>query len=127
MKIVIDQHGVVVVDGGNGIEQRSHEIGFCVPDTGSVFPNTVHDLLNVRGGYFLKPLLDESRGIFLIPPDLDGGTSVHVKLQHDFHKLVKLHTVILLADTVVLDLFFDFCSFIKSVRQSVRRRRGRKE
>ena len=30
MKIVIDQHGIVVVDGGNGIEQRRHEIGFTI-------------------------------------------------------------------------------------------------
>lgn len=99
----------------------------CVPDASSVFPDTVHNLIDVHGGYFLKPLLDKSRGIFRIPPDLDGGTSVHGNLQHDFHKLVKLHTVMLLADTVILYLLFDFCSFIKSVRQSVRRRCSRRK
>ena len=34
MKIVIDQPGIVVVDGGNGIEQRRHEVGFRIPDAG---------------------------------------------------------------------------------------------
>ena len=38
MKIVIDQHGIVVVDGGNGIEQRRHEVGFRIPDAGGVLP-----------------------------------------------------------------------------------------
>lgn len=89
--------------------------------------NAVHDFFDVHGCYLLKPLLDKSRGIFRIPPDLDGRTSVHGNLQHDFHKLVKLHTVMLLADTVVLYLLFDFCSLIKSVRQSVRRRRSRRK
>ena len=32
MKIVIDQHGIVVVDGGNGIEQRRHNERFFVTD-----------------------------------------------------------------------------------------------
>ena len=49
VKIVIDQHSVVVVDSGNGVEQRRHEIGFCVPDAGSVFPDAVHDFFDVHG------------------------------------------------------------------------------
>ena len=69
MKIVIDQHGIVVVDGGNGIEQRRHEIGFRIPNAGGVLADTVHDLFDMHGGYLFKALLDEAGGIFRIPPN----------------------------------------------------------
>ena len=71
MKIVIDQHGIVVVDGGNGIEQRRHEIGFRIPNAGGVLADTVHDLFDVHGGDLFKALLHEAGGILRIPPDLD--------------------------------------------------------
>ena len=77
MKIVIDQHGVVVVDGGNGIEQRRHEIGFRIPNAGGVLADTVHDLFDVHGGDLFKALLHEAGGILRIPPDLDCGAAVH--------------------------------------------------
>ena len=77
MKIVIDQHGVVVVDGGNRVEQRRHEIGFRVPDAGGVLADTVHDLFDVHGGDLFKALLHEAGGILRIPPDLDCGAAVH--------------------------------------------------
>ena len=48
MKIVIDQHGIVVVDGGNRVEQRRHEIGFRIPNAGGVLADTVHDLFDVH-------------------------------------------------------------------------------
>ena len=54
MKIVIEQHGIVVVDGGNGIEQRRHEKGFRIPDASGVLADTVHDLFDMHGGDLLK-------------------------------------------------------------------------
>ena len=122
MKIVIDQHGIVVVDGGNGIEQRRHEIGFRIPNAGGVLADTVHDLFDVHGGDLFKALLHEAGGILRIPPDLDRGAAVHSNLQHNLHQLIKLHPVILLTENVVFDLLSDLRFFLKPVRHSVRRR-----
>ena len=69
MKIVIEQHGIAVVDGGNGIEQRRHEIGFRIPDTGGVLADTVHDLFDMHGGDLFNALLHEAGGIFRILPN----------------------------------------------------------
>lgn len=105
-------HGVVVIYGGHGVEQRRQQVGFGIPDLGAVIRDAIQYTLYVRGGDFPKPLLDILGGIFGVPADADGFAAIHSDLQHNFQQFVHLLLPELFPQPIVFNLMLDTISHI---------------
>ena len=63
-KIAVCLHGVVAVQGGNGIEQRRQKVGFGISHLGVIIPDAVADTLNVHGCNSGEPILNIGGSMF---------------------------------------------------------------
>ena len=66
VEVVVHQHGVMVVNGGNHVEQRRQQIRPGVVNAGGVFRDAVQDLLDMLPVELLKPLLNVRCGILRV-------------------------------------------------------------
>ena len=111
---MIFQNGIVIVQCGNGIEQRRQKVSLCISHLGVIVPDAIADTLNVHGGDFGEPILDISSSIFGIFANANCRAAIHGDLQHNFHKLVKLLSAVPLPHYIILNLRFDlFFQFLQ--------------
>ena len=88
--VVVILHGVVIVQGGNRIEQGCQQIRLGVADLGTVIRDPLQNPFQVHHGELGETFLNIGGRVFRIPANTDRRTSVHGNLQHDLHQLVHL-------------------------------------
>lgn len=107
LEVMIDQHGVVIIQSGDRIEQGREQIGPRVFYGCRVLVDPVKDLFQMREADLGKAALHICRRVFCILPKANRAASVHLNLQHQLNQFVHLLLAVTVTEIVVLDLFSD--------------------
>ena len=103
-----DKCGIVVVNGGRGIEKHRPQVLLDVADFGGVFPHTVHDKLNVAAVQLHKLALYKLCRV-VVPGDTDFLSCGADGFKDNVNDFVKTFPVCAAAlhENVIVDIVLD--------------------
>ena len=119
VQIVIDTHGVMVIQRADGIEQSGEQISLGALYLGGILSDPVQDLLNMIPANLLETVLHKCCWKLGFASQPDRLAAVHLHLKHQLDQLIYLLAAVLLDKAFILDLISDLTFLCESVRRSV--------